>query len=143
MVKNYLNIYIYYISHRKKDRKYSYQGCLLCKMNGFIYLVQIKEFVNNNEEIYKVGTICEDNPIAKIVQRYPQGSEIQFGLSVKNYKLSKEKAISIFTQNYEQMKQYGDEYFKGDIFSMREDLMVIINTNDRNVYEGEVVMRRI
>lgn len=96
-------------------------------MNGYIYLIHVREFININEQTYKIGR-TED--LSQRCHGYPKNSEIIYSRKV-NDEINLEKLIiAQFKIDYIQQQQYGTEYFTGDSDQMINTINMIIEKYD-------------
>ena len=51
---------------------------------NFIYIIKIREFVNNNQNIYKIGRTTQDN--LKRFNNYPKGSILLYYIYINKNK---------------------------------------------------------
>lgn len=93
---------------------------------NYIYILREREFIKTNEQIYKVGKTTKR--AFKRFNQYPNGSKLEFMISVDDCD-SKEKIIKeIFTSTFTKVNQIGQEYFEGNIDEMK-DVMYKICSN--------------
>ena len=76
-----------------------------------IYLIHIREFINSQENIYKIG---ESIDMDKQLRRYPNGSIVLFRMKCKESKKCKEYLKEILKVKFIQKTYYGNDYFEGD-----------------------------
>ena len=79
---------------------------------GFIYLIILREFLNNKQNIYKIGKSRQNNN--KRLQSYPKGSIALFQVLFNNCSLAENILKIIFKNIFIQETQYGTELFRGD-----------------------------
>ena len=82
------------------------------KTDGYIYLLQIRESIRMNDDVYKVGK-CEN--ILNRFKQYPKGSKLLKYIQVPNRHISEGLLLKIMSDTYEVAKSYGNEYFHGDL----------------------------
>jgi hypothetical protein len=111
-------------------------------MTEYIYLLQLREFLNT--DIYKIG-MTKNNNLTRFNQ-YPKGSVLQFQLCCKDCKKLERDIIKIFKAKFKQRKDYGNEYFQGDlkemtkiIFKSVNDEVVDYQNDEENDVKDEVV----
>ena len=97
----------------------------------YIYLIQTREFVNSKEPIYKIGKSKQMN-YTRFTQ-YPNGSIQLFRSTCNNCDILEQKIIKIFCSKYENQKEIGKEYFKGDVCLMINNLCHMISNEIINV----------
>jgi hypothetical protein len=82
---------------------------------SYIYLIREREFINKNEQVYKVGrTTQERGLIIKRFKAYKKGSEIIFLKSVENTQVNTIENVvkKIFNEKFKKHND-GTEYFIG------------------------------
>ena len=89
----------------------------------YIYVIREREFIRFNEPTYKIGRTSQ-LPDERF-SGYPKGSEIVHYTMVEDSQAAEKQLISIFKKTFEHKKEYGNEYFKGDINEM---LRIIYST---------------
>ena len=82
----------------------------------YIYLLQEREFIKTNEQIYKVGMTCKENHIR--FKQYPKGSILLFQMICTNCKTIEKTIIKIFKHEFKLRDDIGSEYFLGDYNKM-------------------------
>ena len=96
-------------------------------MTEYIYLLQEREFIKTNENIYKVAMTRQEN-LDKFNQS-PNGSILLFQM-ICNDCNNKEKQIhKIFKESFNQRIEIGKKYFEGDYKSMINIIYSIIKTD--------------
>jgi hypothetical protein len=86
-------------------------------------MLQTREFVNNEQPIYKIGRTQQ--PLLKRFNQYPKGSLLIIHVNVKNSVLLEKEIISVFSNQFTCKKNLGHEYFEGDISKMKIALFKI------------------
>lgn len=120
---------------------------LSTNMDQYVYLIQLREFVMSQQPVYKIGkTHCDPNTRLK---GYPKMSRVLLFLRVEDCDVLERCIIRQFSQRYQQCKQYGTEYFRGDLTSMMTDMCVMVGqqytkvancfTCHEGIYAGESV----
>lgn len=95
----------------------------------YIYLLREREFIRLNEPTYKIGR-TQQNPYDRF-SSYPKGSEIILFVLVDDCKTTENKLINIFKKTYIHKKEYGNEYFNGDVKDMIKTInSVLFNIQD-------------
>ena len=94
--------------------------------NGFLYIIQEREFININENIFKIG--CTQDLIKRFKQ-YPKNSIIKFSIMHDNYKEIERKWINILNNSDDiiKRKDIGSEYFQCNYIILINNLINIIN----------------
>lgn len=89
-----------------------------CAMNGSIYLIRTREFLNQNVPIYKIGKTS--NHIADRLGKYGKGGEVIFTIAVPLSKLDSVELdlIKSFKNKFIQKQDIGTEYFEGNHIEM-------------------------
>lgn len=87
-----------------------------------IYLIQLREFVRNNEPVYKIGKTTQNG-----LARVPKGSVLLMQTICCDCTACKTKLIHLFKTKYIQRTEYGREYFEGNAASMKRDIFEVTN----------------
>jgi hypothetical protein len=82
---------------------------------GNLYIIQEREFVNKNEEIYKTGRTSN---LAKRICDYPKGSIVHFAIHSKNCIQDESELFKEFCLKFKARPDIGREYFEGNIKEM-------------------------
>jgi hypothetical protein len=98
-------------------------------------MLQTREFVNNEQPIYKIGRTQQ--PLLKRFNQYPKGSLLIIHVNVKNSVLLEKKIISVFSNQFTCKKNLGHEYFEGDISKMKVALFEICCHEEETQNENE------
>lgn len=99
------------------------------ELKGFIYIMHVREFLNANLNIYKIGrTIC----VNKRICGYPKGTECKFFTTVDNAVLCENELIKIFKSTFTHRKDLGAEYFEGNLNLMKKIISDYVFTNNRD-----------
>lgn len=105
--------------------------------SGYIYLLQPLRSITDNKQIYKIGKTKRDN--FKRFNEYPVGSILLLQSSCKNCDLMERRLLKIFDEKFIKQKDYGIEYFRGDLIKMKkvinseimnEEVVIDDNIND-------------
>ena len=109
---------------------------LVYKMSEGVYLIQPREFIKSNENVYKLGrSIHLDNR----VKQYPNGSNTLLMLNCNNSIACEKYLINLFKTKFTQKTYYGTEYFEGDKKMMiREIIKYITSVYDKEDAEDKV-----
>ena len=91
-------------------------------MDHQIYLIQLREFIENNDKknIYLIGKTKQPN--YKRYNGYANGSVIMLHINCITVDAAEKTIINIFKQKYIHKHQYGNEYFEGNCQSMIMDI---------------------
>jgi hypothetical protein len=81
-----------------------------------IYLLETRESIKNNENIYKIGRTCQDE--LKRFNTYPRGSKLHIHISCVNSFEIEQLIIKLFNNQFENVHIYGREYFRGNLLEM-------------------------
>lgn len=95
---------------------------LIDNFNFFMYILQEREFLKNNENVYKIG-ISKD--IYARLGSYPKGSKIFCVIPL--YQNIEKSCITKFKDIFIQRSDIGNEYFQGNINLMVNKLLEIIS----------------
>jgi hypothetical protein len=91
----------------------------------YIYLIKEREFVRIGEDTYKIGRTQQNPPTDRLLQ-YPSGSEIILLTIVDDCFSVEKQLIKVFKQKFIHKKEYGNEYFNGDVKEMIKTIYTII-----------------
>jgi phenylpropionate dioxygenase-like ring-hydroxylating dioxygenase large terminal subunit len=91
----------------------------------YIYLIQEREFVKNNERVYKIGKTKQPN--LNRFKQYPKDSILISQISCLDCDICEKQLLQIFKFKYLQKTDIGTEYFEGDHISMTLDIMSTIS----------------
>ena len=119
-------------------------------MSGYIYLIHLREFINSNEDIYKIGktqNVC----CRKINSRfcgYSKDSCIKIIMHVLNANEVELKLINIFDELFEKQPSLGNEYYKGDCNKMILEICKNTNQNiqdntDQKIEQSDIEIKRL
>ena len=96
-----------------------------------IYLIQIREFITTNKNIYKIG---RSHNIHNRMSQYPKESNIIIILECCDSIKCENALKKIFIKEFIQMKKYGSEYFEGD----KEKMKSIIFHHIEEIYKNKI-----
>lgn len=85
-------------------------------MSHYIYLIQVREFVANNEPTYKIGKTTQDP--SERFKGYPSGTKVYLIISVHDCHSLEKELIQDFHKIFVFRKEYGNETFSGDVYHM-------------------------
>lgn len=85
-------------------------------MSHYIYLIQVREFVANNEPTYKIGKTTQE-PFERF-KGYPSGSKVCLIIGVHDCHSLEKEIIQDFHKIFVFRKEYGNETFSGDVYYM-------------------------
>ena len=92
--------------------------------NGYIYLLQEREFIKTNEDIYKIGKTV--NPKTRL-GKYPKGSIVHLTLPVGDCDKIEVELLKIFDLEFIIRRDVGLEYFEGNLMEMVKRIIDYIN----------------
>ena len=78
----------------------------------YIYLIQERESIRCKDDIYKIGKTNQE-PM-KRMRAYPTGSKLWITIIVNDSTTAEKDLLALFREKFEQVKDYGAEYFKGN-----------------------------
>lgn len=84
-------------------------------MSGYIYVIQVREFLKANESVVKVG---QTEDILRRFYDYPKGSRLIYTCFVSDCKLSEKIMLQKMKDQFIVRRDLGREYFEGNIASM-------------------------
>ena len=99
------------------------------KKMGVIYLLKTREFVNSGQNVFKIGK--SSKPGTTRTGDYPKGSILYFLITVVNEDLIERKLIDLFSIEFIQKKEYGNEYFEGDYHKIIRFMLEIIDDEEK------------
>lgn len=89
--------------------------------SGYIYLIIEREFINSNQEIYRLGKTKKT--IQALSASYPLSSRICIYILCNDYNNIEKELYKLFKQNYKQRLDIGYNYFEGNSSKMKDDIM--------------------
>jgi hypothetical protein len=92
-------------------------------MSGFLYLIYPKEFIDTNENIYKLG--CTGREFIERFKEYTKGTTIIYVSICNDIFKCESELVKLFNKKYEKIK--GREYFRGNYISMKNDIHEQLN----------------
>lgn len=102
--------------------------CCVCKQNimstssGYIYIIITREFLKQNESVFKVGTTKD------MIQRfhaYPKGSVLLYNRFVHDATGKETLVLKVLRDEYIHRKDIGREYFEGNV----NNIIATVNEN--------------
>ena len=110
----------------------------MIKMN-YIYLLQEREFIKTNENIFKIGKTKQEN--LKRLGSYPIGSQLLFQMICYDCDTIVKQILLIFHEKYISQRDIGYEYFKGNYKEMIDDIYNCIKKEQtlpciKNIYSN-------
>tara|TARA_B100001059_G_scaffold236345_1_gene286324 strand:+ start:1830 stop:3365 length:1536 start_codon:yes stop_codon:yes gene_type:complete len=98
----------------------------------YIYLLQEREFIRTNDNVYKVGMTTKEN--YERFRQYPKGSVLLFQMICNNCKNIEKLVLKKFKETFKQRKDIGNEYFEGEYKGMIDIIYLTIkDENAENV----------
>ena len=91
-----------------------------------VYLLHIREFILLGQPIYKIGRTGRD--ILKRINDYPKGSYLITHCTLPISCNAEKLLINIFKSKFIQRKDYGNEYFEGNITDMLSEFTALTHT---------------
>lgn len=96
--------------------------------NQYIYVLQEREFVRNNENVYKLGKTV--NPKQRL-SSYPKGSKVHMVMPCEDCNEAEKYLLDLFRELFISRKDIGSEYFEGDLLEMTNTVMrYLLTTTD-------------
>ncbi len=96
----------------------------------YIYIIKTREFIRSNEDVFKIGRTSQIN--LGRYENYPKYSLLLYQSLCLNSKLAENKIKDLFNFKYKKLS-IGTEYFEGNFWSMRNDIINIINEVDYQI----------
>lgn len=100
----------------------------ITEITEYIYLLQLREFVNNNQNIYKIGRTSKEH-LTRFNQ-YPNGSKLLVQVICEDSKKIEKELLIKFREKYIQKKEIGNEYFEGNYKKMKKDIFNYLDEID-------------
>ena len=97
-------------------------------LTNYIYLLQEREFVNINSNIFKVGMTTKLNH--ERFNQYPKGSKLLFKIICNDCKNIEKIILKKFKEKFNHQLAIGNEYFEGDYKIMIDDIYSIVKNNN-------------
>ena len=111
---------------------------MACATEG-IYLLQTRELISMNKNIYKIGRSFNLN---KRMKQYPKESNLILLVECCNSVKCEAELLKIFRKEFKESKKYGNEYFEGDKEKMKKLIFNYIEKETEDVIkEKEKVMK--
>ena len=104
-------------------------------MYDSIYLLQTRESLFKNENVFKIGRTSQDE--LKRFNSYPRGSKLHLHVSCFDGVKVEKQIITLFMEKYTNAHIYGSEYFHGNLSQMMSDVLKIIGYNFDTVMDSE------
>jgi hypothetical protein len=101
---------------------------------NFIYLIIEKEYITNNEDIFKIGKTTQKR--LKRFDKYKSGSILLSYNRCTNCHTSEKEIIELFKTKYKQRLDIGLEYFEGNHEDMIDDIYSTIKFNKEPIIKN-------
>lgn len=82
---------------------------------GNLYIIQVREFINKNESVYKIGRTSN---VSQRFCQYPKGSILHLAIYSVNCVKDETELCKLFCRNFTARPDIGREYFEGDLKQM-------------------------
>jgi len=106
---------------------------MLKKMSKhYVYLLREREHLRLDEPTYKLGKTTQE-PNSRLAG-YPKGSEVILFIDVQNCHSTESTLIREFDANFEHKKEYGREYYSGDLNKMKQTFFSVVNQEFEQPY---------
>lgn len=102
--------------------------------HNYVYLIREREFVRNGEQTYKLGKTTQ-LPNSRLAG-YPKGSEVILFIDVKNCHDTEKRLMEQFDGLYKHKKEYGREYYEGDLNNMKRTFFDVIDKEFTEPYQA-------
>lgn len=102
---------------------------------GYIYVIKEREFLKTKENIYKIGKTKQNN--FNRFKQYPKNSILLYYRKTKCCDIVEKRIINKLSENFEQQKNIGREYFKGNIMNILIEIVQIILPFSNTYYLNE------
>ena len=100
----------------------------------FIYILREREFLTNNDNVYKIGRSSMSN--CTRMKSYPKGSQIVSINSCIDSIKFEHILIQLFKYKFIQETAYGTEYFRGDIMEMKNAILKLLLDESKGYSNG-------
>ena len=100
---------------------------------GHIYLIQTRESIRCDDNIYKIGRTTQDN--FKRICSYPNGSQMIYHIVTSDVKEVEKKILELFKNKYRKSSDFGREYFEGSYQDMIDDIRKIVKLPKKFKYK--------
>lgn len=97
----------------------------------YIYILQRADFVTTGQNIYKLGRTVQN--CTKRIQNYPKGSILFLQINTRDSIIVEKNLLNLFEELYTKRKDYGLEYFQGDIENMKLTIFNYVNKYNINI----------
>lgn len=94
-------------------------------MSQYVYILQVREFVATGQNIYKIGKSKQPNLCR--VNNYPKFSVLIMQTLCIDCDILEKQIIKLFNEKYKRHKDYGNEYYEGNLISMVADINQLVS----------------
>lgn len=94
---------------------------------GHVYIIQLREFINSGENVYKIGRSAS---VANRLKAYPKGSHIHMIMQCNDNVACERELKSVFDNKFKVRREYGREYYAGDISDMKKEFIAVASKYD-------------
>jgi hypothetical protein len=101
-------------------------------MAGHIYLVQLREFINKNEQVYKIG---RSRHLCDRFREYPKGSQLLLAMYTTNDVIHLKELKKKFATKFMCRPDLGQGYFEGSSSGMTHTIQEYLCEKDSEEYE--------
>lgn len=93
-------------------------------MAEYVYILQVREFIATGKNIYKIGKSKQPNLCR--VNNYPKFSVLIMQTLCIDCDILEKQIIKLFNEKYKKQKDYGNEYYEGNLVSMVADINELV-----------------
>jgi len=98
------------------------------KNHNYVYLLQLREFVRNNENVFKLGKTTQ-LPNTRL-RGYPKQSRVILFIEVEDCHTTEATLKKEFDERYTHEARYGREYYSGELLQMKETFKRVTQESD-------------
>lgn len=109
-------------------------------MEGYLYIIQIREFVKTNEPVYKVGRTCD---IIRRYSQYPKSSRLLYLIPCNNLVKKERILLDSLRNKFKNRVDIGLEYFEGVLYDIISTMFSIVFENQTEIKKGINVINLI
>ena len=122
--------------------KLSSRNECIAKKVEYVYILQEREFVQSGDPVYKIGRTSQEN--TKRFAQYPKGSTLILQRTCADSRYAESQIKILFKAKYENAREFGVEYFRGDVATMVKDINRIVSRllPDSKIPEGIVSLKK-
>jgi hypothetical protein len=110
----------------------------------YSYLLQEREFVISNKNVYKVGKSKQEN--CRRTNQYPKGSKLFLIIECIDSDLMEKQILDLFRNKYICRTDIGSEYFEGDVENMMSDIFSFrktINNSTEEIKKTDIEIKEL